>query len=263
MARYVERDCSDCGVLVAANELIPWQEKQLSGTSRRSGFRTGVRGGVGFSSGGSKRYRHVNLKLCRDCVGVRIEAARRARFWANMRGLVTFGAIVAAVVAFINVKPSRLVADNATYLTGASNAADEDGNAIRPVTALGDDRAANANVDVQAQRVPEERAGSQDPVAEPSDMPPDDLSSSRPSAAADEVETAMTAAMPDALETGQPQRWSASGKTGYVVPSTVQAYADRSCRNVYATIIEGRAQTQSQSRQWCRLNDGGEWKPAP
>src|SRR5690349_9350884 len=97
MARYAERDCSDCGVIVPANELIPWQEKQLSGTTRRGGFRTGVRGGVGFSSGGSQRFRHVNLRLCADCADARIEAARRARFWANVRALVTFGAILAAI----------------------------------------------------------------------------------------------------------------------------------------------------------------------
>lgn len=267
MARYIERDCSDCGVLVAANELIPWREKQLSGTTKRSGFRTGVRGGVGFSSGGSQRFRHVNLRLCADCAEARIEAARRARFWANMRGLVTLCVILAAVVAFMNIKPSRQTVDSASSITGANNATDEDGNIVKPVAIVGDDRTVNADADVdtgaQTQGVPKDQPESDDRLAEPSDRQPDDQSLSPASAPPDDVGAAITAATPKALETGEPQRWRVHGKTGYVVPSTAQAYADRSCRNVYATIIEGGVQTQSQSQQWCRLNDGGEWTPAP
>jgi hypothetical protein len=250
-------------VLVAANELIPWREKQLSGTTKRSGFRTGVRGGVGFSSGGSQRFRHVNLRLCADCADVRIEAERRARFWAKLRGLVTLGLILAAVVAFFNMKSLRPPADNAANITGTSNAPDEDGNTIKPVTALGSDRALNADAEVQAQRVPQDQPGSDDRAAQPSDPSPDNQSSALASAPPNDVGTAIAAATPDALETGRPQLWSVDGKTGYIVPSIVRAYADRSCRNLYATIIEDGAQTRSQSRQWCRLNDASEWKPMP
>jgi hypothetical protein len=250
-------------VIVPANELIPWREKQLSGTTSRSGFRTGVRGGVGFSSGGSQRFRHVNLRLCADCADVRIEAARRDRFWANMRGLVTLGVIVAVVVAFINIKPSRPAADNPTNITDTNPAAEEDGNIVKPVTAVDDDPATNTDAGVQAQRMPQDQPGPDDRSAQSDDTPPDGQSSLRASTPPDDVAAAITAATPDALETGQPQRWSVDGKNGYVVPSAAQAYADRSCRNVYSTIIEGGAQKQSQSQQWCWRNDGSGWKLTP
>jgi len=180
-----------------------------------------------------------------------------------MRGLVTLGVIVAAVVVVFNMKPSRPTLDNAANMPGTNVAAEEEGNTVKPVTAIGDDRTVNADADVQAQRAPQAQPESDDRVALPADTPRDDESASLASAPPDDVGGAITAATPDALETGQPQRWSVDGKSGYVVPSAVRGYADRSCRNVYATIIEGGAQTQSQTQQWCRLNDGGEWKLTP
>lgn len=263
MGRYVERDCSDCGMLVPANELIPYREKQLSGTTSRSGFRTGVRGGIGFSSGGSQRFRHVNLRLCEECASIRIAAARRARFWANMRRLVILGVIVAAVVAFINMKPPQATVDNANTATDANDVVVEGDNVPEPVAAFGDDSLMNTEASVQPQSVAADRTPSDDLIPRPSDTPSDDQDSPRELLPQDEVTTAIAAATPGALETGKPEQWKANGKTGYIVPSAIEAYGDRSCRNVYSTIIEHGAQTQSPVRQWCQPNKGGEWAPSP
>lgn len=261
MARYAERDCSDCGVIVPANELIPWQEKQLSGTTRRSGFRTGVRGGVGFSSGGSQRFRHVNLRLCADCADTRIEAARRARFWANVRVVVTFGAILAAIIAFINMKPARPTADNVSNVRSSNMAVDKAGS-TKPITVVGDDRPVDADEDVQTQRLPDDQPRSDDEASRQGDTRPD-YPSSPAASPPDDVGAAIAAATSDALETGRPQRWNADGKAGYVVPSAAQVSADRSCRNVYTTTIEGGTQTPSRSREWCWTKSSSQWMPMP
>jgi hypothetical protein len=178
-----------------------------------------------------------------------------------MRGLVTLGLIVTAVVAFINIKPSRSAADNPTNLSSANSTGDDDRNIARPVAAIDDDPAADADASVKAERMPQDAPGPDEHSAQSDATPSEDPSSSRAPAPPDEVAAAITAATPDALETGQPQRWSVDGKTGYVVPSAAQVYADRSCRNVYSTIIDDGAQTQSQSQEWCWRNDGSGWKP--
>lgn len=64
-----------------------------------------------------------------------------------------------------------------------------------------------------------------------------------------------------ALKSGDSARWSASGASGYVVVSAVQEYADRECRNVSYSVIQGESQLISQAVTWCRPH-GGEWAKA-
>jgi len=109
MARYAERDCSDCGVILPANELVAFTERQLSGSTTRSGVRTGVRGGIGFSSGGSQRYRHVKLRLCAQCAQARVDADKRARFIANLRIIAILGLVFFAIIAFVSETGCRTV----------------------------------------------------------------------------------------------------------------------------------------------------------
>lgn len=252
-------------MIVPANELVPFTEKQLSGTTSRSGIRTGVRGGVGFSSGGSKRFRHVNLRLCANCADIRIQAIKRARFWSNVRAVIVAGVIAWAVIAFIRMKPSTpspipnntVVDMNVKAAAPAKdNLAANDGLPVSTAPTDKPESAPQDNRSPASQGAPDKgdldrEPSPQDRFREPFPNP------TRPDAIAAEINSVT----PNALESGMPQKWHAEGETGYIVPSTPQSYADRVCRNVFATTIDHGQQLQSASVQWCQPNDGGDWKP--
>jgi hypothetical protein len=253
-------------MIVPANELVPFTEKQLSGTTSRSGVRTGVRGGVGFSSGGSKRFRHVNLRLCANCADIRIQAIKRARFWSNVRAVVVAGAIAWAVIAFIRMKPSitspsvnAAVADTSMNAStpAQDNLAANDSVPVSIIPADKPETAPQADWSLDSQGVPnkgylDREASQQDRYREPPPEP----------ARQDVIVAEINSVTPSALESGTPQKWHAEGETGYIVPSAPQAYADRVCRNVFATTVDHGEQSQSASVLWCQPKDGGDWKPA-
>jgi surface antigen len=76
----------------------------------------------------------------------------------------------------------------------------------------------------------------------------------------DDYTAAINEATPTALESGQPEKWSAAGRHGYVVPSSPQVYGDRTCRNISSTIFNGGEQTGSAAVKWCRMAEGGNWE---
>jgi len=113
--------------------------------------------------------------------------------------------------------------------------------------------------------VPKSTLGAAESQAVPDDreqqvLPDSPLSSAM--SQRDPIEEEIAAVTPEALDTGAPQPWKVHKLRGYVVPSALQTYGDRVCRNVFASTIDHGDQSQSPPHEWCRPIDGGQWQLA-
>lgn len=69
-----------------------------------------------------------------------------------------------------------------------------------------------------------------------------------------------------ALRRGESVHWHKAGQEGFVMVSAPRDEADRTCRNVTATMLDEHGQTLSNAHLWCapidEQDDGDSWQPA-
>ena len=105
------------------------------------------------------------------------------------------------------------------------------------------------------------------PLPPPVILPPDEPPPPPPPDEADDADAddtvadAIDAATLHALRRGEPVRWHEDGYSGYVTVSAEQAYPDRICRNVSATVEAPGGGVRSRSRLWCASPDDDDWAP--
>lgn len=77
------------------------------------------------------------------------------------------------------------------------------------------------------------------------------------------IAKAIDHAVRKALRRGETVRWHKAGEEGVVMVSEARDDAERSCRNVTATILDDHGQTLSNAHLWCTPLDDEDWEPAP
>lgn len=97
------------------------------------------------------------------------------------------------------------------------------------------------------------------PVAAPA-PPPDDAPETDDDDDSARIAAAVERATRKALDRGEPVRWHKAGESGYIVVSDPQDYPDRTCRNVFATIVRNDGETRSAPHLWCIGADDEDWQ---
>ena len=258
---YALRACDYCDIELPSNELIPITDRVVSGERQGSRSYFSTRRTIGRGTSSSTYYKVSNLKVCPECYEYRAAAIRRRRFMRFLGGCVVVAVIVGAIAGFIAIHPNGSATSNAKEYVPAKIV---DEGAL-PVA----DKANITEMDPPTFGTADNQPGS---AASPAnDAPLREVDRSQdyqrgptppttPRNIQDDYAVAINEATPAALESGRPETWAAAGRHGYVVPSSPQAYGDRTCRNIYSTIFNGEEQTESAAVKWCRMAEGGDWE---
>jgi hypothetical protein len=261
MARYANHECTDCSVVLPANELTKISVRVLDSTRKSRRFYNGVQGGLGFGSGSSETYRIRRLEVCDDCYEYRARLAKRrafARFVGFVGIAIIIIVIVGAIVRLPALSPRQLSTaevlqtdlipgpDHAQVINIATPTPDT------PVPDLAKDNVSSANVDSSTPPPTDNLTATEQ---EPSRVEP--VSGTTESDRAEIAKATTTA-----LEQGSEQRWQVGQDTGYVMVSRPIVVGLTTCRNVYSTIHSNGSETRSPNVTWCQT-DGAEWIAKP
>ena len=102
-ARYADRECSDCGMILPANQMVRARDKVISGGADRYTRHSGT--GVNSTrSGHDVRYRIETVDLCPNCVNIRNQRAldeAAARDAENAHRATQRNGVIVAVILLI------------------------------------------------------------------------------------------------------------------------------------------------------------------
>lgn len=234
MARYAEKACYDCGLILPVPELHSWSDTSKSGHSDHYGSK-------GRKST-TTHWRTKRLLVCREC--------RNKRFGFAVFKLLLLGALIYGAFLYFSKsgnRPTEKLAESAApeapAISETETASEE------PETEVQQDAEQFADyVDSQ----PDSQAS----PAEPHNLVANDEPvQSAPS----EIDLAIEDATHRTLDSGISAKWSADGMRGFAVASAEQSYGDRTCRNVLVTTIKGGSQKEAPAEMWCRFRSGGKW----
>jgi hypothetical protein len=283
--KYAEQTCDGCFIKLPGNQMTKVEYEALETRTITPRQHKSSDGRPVYLDTEGVKYRAKTELLCPTCYNARLDRERAereaqqarltriaaARRRTRLLKLAVFAFLIIAVAYFVILHPVGPETGNITANGSGAILDGADPNAIptAPALTLPPAIAVPAPAFTPPPVIKSEPAPTRDPAFETQEgVPVGDSTDAGPSrtdeAATDDradIDRAILTATPQALESGEPERWKASGKSGYVVVSAPQDYADRTCRNVYATIIDHQAQTQSVSHQWCRSSGGGEWAP--
>lgn len=239
MARFAEHECDDCGVVLPSSQLHRITDRILSSVSRSTRLYRSVGGGVGGGGSSRQSFKVVKLEVCDDCYQDRVARARRARFWRTVGWLLMVG--VVAIVVFGLSNAPKHDAPRSEVTNSPAREADATSTTSDPAPPTADPSPAR--------------------MAEPESTPPqvaDDLT--EPAAGRSGVwDQAIATATSEALDEGRAVPWKGGGGKGFVTVSDPQTYADRTCRNAYATIDARGGHERTPDVTWCRSAEGEGW----
>ena len=227
IARYADRECSGCGIILPANQMVRVNDQVLTGFTKNRRNYSSTRGTFGSGGSTSKRYRVETVDLCPAC------ADRRQRSKRASGAGTAIGFIIVVVLALFVI---GAIFGHGSGSTGA------------PDASSATDAASPQDVGNQASEAP----ASDSPAADPSSGPALDASST----------TAATPA-PGQLTTAQPAE-NAGTNDG---PASVDCVGEGNCSNptlrdqsnritwMYRTLVaraapEQRAQFAQEQSAW-------------
>ena len=258
---YALRACDYCDIELPGNELIPITDRVVSGERQGSRSYFSTRGTIGRGTSSSTYYKVSNLKVCPECYEYRAAAIRRRRFMRFLGGCVVVAVIVGAIAGFIAIHPNGSATSNAKEYVPAKIV---DEGALPVADKANITETAPPTIGTADNQPGSDASPANDAPLREVDRSQDDQRGPTPPTAPrniqDDYAAAINEATPGALESGRAEEWAAAGRHGYVVPSSPQAYGDRTCRNIYSTIFNGEEQSQSAAVRWCQPAEGGAWK---
>ena len=92
-ARYAERECDGCGIMLPANEMVRTNQRVLAGVTKRTRYYSSTRGTFGRGGGTSERYRFETIDLCPSCFDQRRPAPGPSAGKFLLYGVGALGAI--------------------------------------------------------------------------------------------------------------------------------------------------------------------------
>jgi hypothetical protein len=252
MPEYAAKECDYCGVILPAYEFRRVSDSYLAAKSYHHRSYTGVNGHRGSGGGTSSTYKYHTSTLCPDCFDARRRAQAR-RFAIRAVGVAVAAVIVVWVLVNQSPRPT-----GATLTTDNTIA-----NVLTPPPAI---ELTPETIDNPEADEGEQQSGTADQAPVPDSATPTPLAKEAPSIV-DNADASSTLgprqpSIESALNEGKTKRWSIDGRSGYILVSDPQTYADKTCRNVTVTRFSGQDQQQDSPIMWCRSLAGGEWSAA-
>ncbi len=254
--------CDECGEVLPADHFVKVTDREIARSGSTTRFYRGTRGGRGFGGSSSTTYRHVSKKLCPQCAQDRSEALRRERARTRMGWLVGLAIAAAVIFGIASLPKSPPAQTNLVALSDETVAENnEDGiPGALPAPVESASPAVADNATEVGNRADRETQASDALPASVGDQPRDAQSSPLPKVGdTPNVDDAIHAATPAALESGETTAWNAGSQHGYILVSASQERGGKNCRNASWTVITAHNQIQGPFKEWCKGSDGG-WK---
>ncbi len=238
-ARYAERECDGCGIILPANQMTRTSRRVLAGVTKRRRFYSSTRGTFGSGGGTSERYRVEKVDLCPMCYD-EMEDAARGTFFGKF--LFYGGGIVAVALIYS-------FATNGTKPTISADSA----NAIASPTVNGSDDQPQTAATPMADASPADSASPTASVAAADSSSPDAGPATSPSPASllpdqGQAETGMGFSGVDCSGT-------TSGFASIVCGSPALLKQDSSIMSIFSTLVSralpgARSLLADEQRAW-------------